>query len=37
MKRMYEYERDGAAIYRKSFATIRAEAKLERFSKLDDP
>jgi precorrin-8X/cobalt-precorrin-8 methylmutase len=25
---MYEYERDGAAIYRQSFATIRAEADL---------
>lgn len=28
----YEYEKDGAAIYRQSFATIRAEADLERFS-----
>ncbi len=27
----YEYLRDGAAIYAKSFATIRAEADLERF------
>src|SRR3954464_4006760 len=25
---MYEYEKDGAAIYRRSFATIRAEADL---------
>src|ERR671939_1072907 len=25
---MYEYEKDGAAIYRRSFATIRAEAEL---------
>jgi precorrin-8X/cobalt-precorrin-8 methylmutase len=25
---MYDYERDGAAIYRQSFATIRAEAEL---------
>ena len=25
---MYDYERDGAAIYRQSFATIRAEADL---------
>src|SRR3954465_4905374 len=25
---MYDYERDGAAIYRESFATIRAEADL---------
>ena len=28
---MYEYEKDGAAIYRQSFATIRAEAHLTRF------
>ena len=27
----YEYETDGAAIYRQSFATIRAEADLDRF------
>jgi precorrin-8X/cobalt-precorrin-8 methylmutase len=27
---MHEYERDGAAIYRRSFATIRAEADLSR-------
>jgi precorrin-8X/cobalt-precorrin-8 methylmutase len=27
----YEYERDGAAIYLRSFATIRAEAELARF------
>lgn len=27
---MYEYEKDGAAIYRQSFATIRAEADLAR-------
>jgi len=27
-QRMYEYERDGAEIYRQSFATIRAEADL---------
>ncbi|WP_104018087.1 precorrin-8X methylmutase [Roseovarius nitratireducens] len=27
----YEYERDGAAIYAESFATIRAEANLARF------
>ncbi|WP_241780322.1 precorrin-8X methylmutase, partial [Streptomyces wadayamensis] len=25
---MFEYEKDGAAIYRESFATIRAEADL---------
>ncbi|MEM1316184.1 MAG: precorrin-8X methylmutase [Pseudomonadota bacterium] len=28
----YAYETDGAAIYRQSFATIRAEAELSRFS-----
>lgn len=28
----YQYEKDGAAIYRQSFSTIRAEAKLSRFS-----
>ena len=27
---MYEYEKDGAQIYRRSFATIRAEADLAR-------
>ena len=27
----YDYEKDGAAIYRQSFATIRAEADLARF------
>ena len=27
-QRMYEYEKDGAEIYRQSFATIRAEADL---------
>ena len=27
----YEYETDGAAIYKQSFATIRAEADLARF------
>lgn len=27
----YTYETDGAAIYRRSFATIRAEAELDRF------
>ena len=27
----YEYETDGAAIYKQSFATIRAEANLDRF------
>jgi len=28
----YEYEKDGAAIYKQSFATIRAEADLDRFA-----
>jgi precorrin-8X/cobalt-precorrin-8 methylmutase len=28
----YVYETDGAAIYRQSFATIRAEADLARFT-----
>ncbi len=28
----YDYEKDGAAIYAQSFATIRSEAELERFS-----
>ncbi len=31
-----DYVRDGAAIYRQSFATIRAEAGLERFSTLEE-
>lgn len=30
--RSFTYEKDGAAIYRRSFATIRAEADLARFS-----
>ena len=29
---MSEYEKDGAEIYRRSFATIRAKADLSRFS-----
>ena len=33
----YLYETDGAAIYRKSFATIRAEADLARFSVDEEP
>lgn len=33
----YLYETDGAAIYRQSFATIRAEASLERFSADEEP
>ncbi|KHQ50236.1 precorrin-8X methylmutase [Mameliella alba] len=28
----YTYEKDGAAIYKESFATIRAEAELDRFA-----
>ena len=31
------YETDGAAIYRQSFATIRAEADLGRFSADEEP
>ncbi|KPF53755.1 precorrin-8X methylmutase [Novosphingobium sp. AAP1] len=31
------YETDGAAIYRQSFATIRAEADLARFSPAEEP
>jgi len=33
----YDYETDGAAIYRQSFATIRAEADLARFEALEEP
>lgn len=33
----YLYETDGAAIYRQSFATIRAEASLERFLPGEEP
>ncbi len=33
----YDYEKDGAAIYRQSFATIRAEADLGRFSPEEEP
>jgi len=32
----FTYETDGAAIYRQSFATIRAEAALERFAPEDE-
>jgi len=35
MKRHYDYERDGAAIYQRSFAIIRAEADLHRFTPLE--
>ncbi|MFT4012145.1 MAG: precorrin-8X methylmutase [Paracoccus sp. (in: a-proteobacteria)] len=34
---MHSYETDGAAIYRQSFATIRAEANLTRFSPGEEP
>ena len=33
----YAYETDGAAIYRQSFAMIRAEAELARFSAEEEP
>ncbi|MBF5079235.1 precorrin-8X methylmutase [Paracoccus sp. NBH48] len=33
----HDYERDGAAIYRQSFATIRAEADLVRFDADEEP
>lgn len=33
----YDYEKDGAAIYRQSFATIRAEADLARFTPNEEP
>ncbi len=33
----YAYETDGAAIYRQSFATIRSEADLTRFSAEEEP
>ena len=36
MTRRYDYERDAAAIYRRSFAIIRAEAKLDRFAPIDE-
>jgi precorrin-8X/cobalt-precorrin-8 methylmutase len=32
----YDYERDAAEIYRKSFAIIRSEAQLSRFSELEE-
>src|ERR1700716_891515 len=32
----YAYEKDGAAIYRRSFAIIRAEARLDRFDADDE-
>lgn len=36
MTRHYDYVRDGAEIYRRSFAMIRAESKLGRFSTLEE-
>lgn len=33
----YTYETDGQAIYRQSFATIRAEADLARFTAVEEP
>ncbi len=33
----YDYEKDGAAIYAESFATIRAEADLARFEAEEEP
>jgi precorrin-8X/cobalt-precorrin-8 methylmutase len=33
----YDYEKDGAAIYAESFATIRAEADLARFDAEEEP
>ena len=33
---LHDYEKDGDAIYRQSFATIRAEADLARFSKIEE-
>jgi precorrin-8X/cobalt-precorrin-8 methylmutase len=36
MSSPYEYERDGAAIYRRSFGIIRAEADLARFSPVEE-
>jgi precorrin isomerase len=32
----YDYEKNGAAIYRRSFAIIRSEADLERFSPIEE-
>jgi precorrin-8X/cobalt-precorrin-8 methylmutase len=36
VKARYDYEKDGAAIYRQSFAIIRREAELARFSPLEE-
>jgi precorrin-8X/cobalt-precorrin-8 methylmutase len=36
VKLRYDYEKDGAAIYRRSFAIIRSEADLSRFSAIEE-
>ena len=36
MSQRIDYIRDGAAIYARSFATIRAEARLSRFSPVEE-
>jgi precorrin-8X/cobalt-precorrin-8 methylmutase len=36
VKPSYDYEKDAAAIYRRSFAVIRGEADLERFSPIEE-
>ena len=36
MKPNYDYEKDAVAIYRRSFAVIRGEAYLERFSPIEE-
>jgi precorrin-8X/cobalt-precorrin-8 methylmutase len=36
MTRSYDYEKDGAEIYKRSFAIIRSEAKLARFSPVEE-
>ena len=36
MRQSYEYQKDAAAIYRRSFAIIRSEADLARFSLLEE-
>jgi len=36
VKPAYDYEKDAAAIYRRSFAVIRGEADLKRFSPIEE-
>ena len=36
MSKRYTYEKDGAAIYRRSFAIIRGEADLARFPPVEE-